>query len=168
MKTKLLLFTVLAAFTLTVHAQSMEARDEKPFKIGVGALIGLPVGDYSDITSLAWGIDLMGEYAVAPEFGLTLSAGYLDWAKKSGFSGLKLGFIPVLVGAKYYFTDQLYGSGQVGISFSTQSGGGSAFTYAPGIGYKISDNFDLLLKFQSATKDGVSTSFIGIRAGLSF
>jgi hypothetical protein len=165
MKTKLLLLVVLVVLTLSVNAQT---KDEKPFKIGVGAMIGLPVSDYKDIARMAWGIDLMCEYAVVPEFGLTLSAGYLDWAKKSGFSGIKLGHIPVLVGAKYYFSDQLYGSGQVGLSFSTQSGGGSAFTFAPGIGYKISENFDLLLKYQSATKDGTNMSFIGLRSGLSF
>jgi len=79
-----------------------------------------------------------------------------------------VGLIPVLVGGKYNFSDQLYGSAQIGLSFSTSSGGGSAFTFAPGIGYKISDNFDLLLKYQSASKNGGSTSFLGVRAGLSF
>ena len=169
MKTKLVLLVVLFVVTLSVSAQnSAKGSDEKPFKIGAGAMIGLPVGDVSNFTSLAYGIDLMGEYAVDPSFGVTLSAGYLDFAKKSGFSGFKMGLIPVLVGGKYYFSEQFYGSAQVGISLSTQSGGGSAFTFAPGIGYKISNNFDLMLKYQSASKNGASTAFIGVRAGLTF
>jgi hypothetical protein len=165
MKTKLLLLAVLLVVTLTVNAQKS---DVKPFKIGAGALIGLPVGDVSSVTSLAYGVDLLGEYSVDSSFAVTFSAGYLDFAKKSGFSGFKMGLIPVLVGGKYNFSDQLYGSAQIGLSFSTESGGGSAFTFAPGIGYKISDNFDLLLKYQSASKNGGSTSFLGVRAGLSF
>jgi len=165
MKTKLFMFAVLVALTLSVYAQST---DEKPFKIGVGALIGLPVGDMADFASLAFGFDALCEYAVAPEFAVTLSAGYLDWAKKSGLSGVKFGLIPVLVGAKYYFAEKIYGSAQLGISFSTTSGGGSAFTFAPGVGMKLTDNIDLLLKYQSASKNGGNTSFIGLRAGISF
>lgn len=165
MKTKLFMFAVLVALTLSVSAQST---DEKPFKFGAGALIGLPMGDYSDVASLAYGFDVLCEYAVAPEFGVTLSAGYLDWAKKSGFSGAKLGQIPVLVGAKYYFTESLYGSAQLGISFFTASGAGSAFTFAPGVGMKLTDNIDLLLKYQSASKNGGNASFLGLRVGISF
>lgn len=164
MKTKLLVFVVLVALTLSVKAQSS---DEKPFKIGAGALIGLPVGDISDVASLAYGVDVLCEYAVAPEFGVTLSAGYLDWAKKSGVSG-NMGVIPVLVGAKYFFTDNIYGSGQIGISFYTESRAGNAFTWAPGIGYKISDNLDLLLKFESWSKNSITTSFFGLRVGYTF
>ncbi len=169
MKAKLVLLVVLFVVTLSVSAQeSAKSSDEMPFKIGAGAVIGLPVGDVSTFTSLAYGIDIMGEYAVAPSFAVTLSAGYLDFAKKSGYSGFKMGLIPVLAGGKYYFSDLVYGSVQVGISFSTQKNGGSAFTFAPGVGYKISDNFDLMLKYQSASNDGSSTSFLGLRAGLSF
>lgn len=170
MKTKLLLFVMLFVLAISVNAQDKKATDEKPFKIGVGAMVGLPMGDMKDIASLAYGVDLMGEYAVAPSLGLTLSIGYVDFAKKSEWKDMdfKLGIIPVLAGAKYYFSDQIYGSAQVGLSFGTESGAGSAFTFAPGIGYKISENFDLLLKYQSASKDGATTSFLGLRAGLSF
>ena len=166
MKTKQLILTALLLVVASyVNAQS---KDEKPFKIGAGALIGLPVGDASTYTSLAFGIDVLGEYAVAPSFGFTLSAGYVDFAKKSGYSGFKTGLIPILIGGKYYFSDMLYGSAQVGLSLSTESGAGSAFTFAPGIGYKISKNFDLLLKYQSASKNGGNMAFFGVRAGLSF
>jgi len=164
MKTKLLLFVMLFVLVVSVNAQT---KDEKPFKIGVGATIGLPVGDMSDFYSLAFGVDLMGEYAVAPSFALTLSAGYVFFAKKSGVS-INQDLIPVLAGVKYYFSDKLYGSAQAGISVGTSSGSESVFTFAPGVGYKVSDKFDLLLKYQSATKNSVDLSFLGLRAGYSF
>ncbi len=81
---------------------------------------------------------------------------------------VKTGLIPVLAGVKYDFSEKIYGSAQIGISFATESDGGSAFTFAPGIGYKISDQFDLMLKYQSASKDGGNTSFLGLRAGFTF
>jgi hypothetical protein len=163
MKTKLLLLAVLVVVTLCVEAQK---GDEKQFKLGAGAMLGLPVGDITSKASLAFGVDLLGEYAVAPEIALTLSVGYTDWAKKSGVNG-NWGFIPVFAGGKYYFTDQIYGSLQAGISFWAD-GTKSEFVFAPGVGYKISDKFDLLLKFQSQSNKSWGTSFFGLRAGYSF
>jgi len=173
MKAKLLLFVMLVALTFSVKAQT---NDDTPFKIGVGAMIGLPVGDFGDMASLAYGFDLMGEYAVAPSVALTLSIGYVDFSKKSEWKDLedelntklKLGMIPVLAGAKFYFSDQIYGSAQIGLSFGTESGSGSTFTFAPGVGYKISENLDLLLKYQSATKNDADKSFLGLRLGYTF
>jgi hypothetical protein len=163
MKTKLLLLVVLLVVTLSVGAQKS---DEKQFKFGAGAMLGLPIGDITRQASLALGVDLLGEYAVAPEIGLTLSVGYTDWAKKSGVNG-NWGFIPVFAGVKYYFTDQIYGSFQAGISFWAD-GTKSEFVFAPGVGYKISDKFDLLLKYQSQSNKSWGTSFFGLRAGYSF
>src|SRR5665647_787965 len=119
MKTKLVLLVVLFVVTLSVSAQNS---GEKPFKIGAGAMIGLPVGDLGDIASLAYGVDLLGEYALDPTFGLTLSLGYVDFALKRDYKNMldelglkaKMGMIPVLVGGKYYFSDKLYGSAQIG------------------------------------------------------
>ena len=84
MKTKQLILTALL-FVVALYANA-QSNDEKPFKFGVGALIGLPVGDVSSYTNLAYGFDVLGEYTVAPTFGITLSAGYADFVKKSGFS----------------------------------------------------------------------------------
>lgn len=163
MKTKLLLLVVLVVVGLSVDAQK---GDEKQFKIGAGVLLGLPVGDITSKASLALGVDLLGEYAVAPKIALTLSAGYSDWAKKSGVNG-NWGFIPIFAGGKYYFTDQIYGSFQAGLSFWAD-GTKCEFAFAPGVGYKISDKFDLLLKYQSQSNVRWSTSFFGLRAGYSF
>jgi hypothetical protein len=169
MKTKLLLSVVLVAMVLSVNAQN---KDENPFKIGIGAVIGLPVGVYSKLESLSWGFDLQGEYAVAPSFAVTLSAGYVDWVKKSGYA-VNEASIPFLVGAKFLFTHKIYVSGQVGISIATVPkpslfGGIPALTFAPGVGYKVSDKFELLLKYHSFANQGYWMSFLGVRAGYTF
>ena len=102
MKKQILLLVVLFVLAVSVNAQ--KSKDEKTFKIGVGAMVGLPVGDYTSAVSMAYGFDVMGEYAISSPFALTLSAGYLDFAKKSGVTG-NWGMIPVLFGGKYYFSD---------------------------------------------------------------
>ena len=62
----------------------------------------------------------------------------------------------------------MYGSGQLGISFSTESGGGSLFTYAPGIGFKVSKNFDILAKYTGMSKNGNSLNEVGVRLAYGF
>lgn len=181
MKTKIFLLVMLFVFAVSVNAQTKAAaKDTKSFKIGIGVMAGLPMGEMgsgvklSDAANLAYGGDLTGEYAVAPSFAVTLSVGYIDWVWKSAVkdafdqAGIKMSMIPVLAGAKYYFTDKLYGSAQIGKSFFTMKDAGSLFTFAPGIGFKVSENFDLLLKYQSSSQTGGHLNFLGLRAGLTF
>ena len=156
------IFTLaIAALGFTAGAQDKGGSD-KTLKFSIGATAGLPIGTLGNIASLAYGGDLQGEYAASEQVGITLSAGYIGYVGKSGFS--IDGVIPVLAGARISFAENVYGSLQAGMSFGS---GGSAFTYAPGIGYKVSENFDVLLKYQAASKGGTS-SFVGLRAAYNF
>lgn len=165
MKTKLLLSLALFSISLIVNAQNT---DEKQIKIGVGLTTGIPMGDYSDYASLALNLDIQGEYTIMPTFAITLNAGYLNFISKGGYGELGIGQIPILLGGKYYFSDKVYGSVQAGVSILTAGSGGSAFAFAPGIGYKISKRFDLMAKYHSTNIDGSNVSFLGIRAGFTF
>lgn len=165
MKKVILSVAIVAMATLSASAQK-ESAESKDFKFSIGVNAGIPVGDMKPYSSFAIGGDIQGEYVAAPNFGLTLSAGYLTYTGKNGASSSN--FIPVLVGGKYHFTEKVYGHAQLGVSFSTASGGGSAFTYVPSIGYDVSSNFDIALKYQAATKNSFTYSFIGLRAAYSF
>jgi hypothetical protein len=165
MKRVILSITIVAIATLSANAQK-ESAESKDFKFSVGVNAGIPVGDIKPYSNFAIGGDLQGEYKVAENFAGTLSAGYLTFTGKNGLGSTN--FIPVLVGGKYHFTDKVYGHAQLGVSFSTQSGGGSAFTYVPSIGYDVSSNFDIALKYQAASKNNFTTSYVGIRAAYSF
>ncbi|UAY51345.1 outer membrane beta-barrel protein [Ferruginibacter albus] len=166
MKKLILSLAVVAIATFSAKAQDSKKSDSKDLKFSVGVEAGVPVGDLGNISTFAIGGSVQGEYMVDPSIGVTLNAGYLNFMAKDGFPSS--GLIPVLVGGRYYFNESWYGSVQVGMSFSTESGGGSAFTYAPGIGYKVSENFDILAKYQAASKDGGTSAFAGIRAAYSF
>lgn len=162
---KKVLFTLaLAIAAFAVNAQDKAAA--KKFTIGGGATLGIPVGDLSAGSSFTVGADVQGEYAASENFGLTISAGYQNFLAKNG--GGSSGFIPVLAGARYYFNEKFFGSAQAGISLSTVSGGGSAFTYAPGIGYKVNDKLDFTAKYQAATQNGFTSAFAGVRVGYKF
>lgn len=161
---KMILTAVVAVIAFSANAQ--EKASGKTFKFSVGLTAGIPIGDIKSATSFVIGGDVQGEYAAAETVGITLNAGYLKFTAKEGFE--TSGLIPVLVGAKFYFAEKFYGQPQVGLTLSTQSGGGSAFTYAPAFGYQVSENFDLAVKYQAFTKSSFTTSFIGLRAAYSF
>jgi hypothetical protein len=73
-----------------------------------------------------------------------------------------------LAGFKYHFTPKVYGSGQLGITLSIDSPGGSAFTYAPGIGFQVSHHIDVLARYETASNSGVTVGNIGVRLAYSF
>lgn len=158
-------FLSLAIIAIAFSANAQEKSSDKILKFGVGVTAGLPMADIKSASSFALKGDLQAEYLAGETVGLTLSAGYLKYIAKSGYSTGSV--IPVLAGVKFGIGEGFYGHAQLGLSFISD-GGGSAFTYAPSIGYKVSENFDLALKYEALTKSSVTFSYLGIRAGFSF
>jgi hypothetical protein len=167
---KLFFVVAFAAASVAVKAQ-----DTSPLKFSIGLEAALPVGDFADSHSFGIGGSLQGDYSVAEKLAVTLNAGYTSYTGKKydvpGFGSVKapaIGLIPVLAGFKYALTDQLYGSAQIGATFSDQKNSGTAFTYAPGLGYKFSENFDALLKYTGYSQDGGTLSTVGLRVAYTF
>lgn len=169
---KLILSLAIAAIAFSANAQKSKSKesDGRKVKFSVGADLGIPVGIFSSVFNFAYGGDLQVDYATSPTFALNFSAGYVSFSVKNslGGGGIGGGWIPVLVGGRYFFSPKVYGSTQLGISIATGSGGGTNFTYVPGIGVKISDNFDILAKFHSLTFNGGALSYAGVRLAYTF
>ncbi|MEO6327705.1 MAG: outer membrane beta-barrel protein [Ginsengibacter sp.] len=162
--------TLIAAGSL--HAQDKTV-SSKPVSFSIGLDAGVPIGIAGDVYSFIIGGSLQGEYMAASDLGITLSAGYKSWSVKKDLQTTvgsnNFSFIPVLAGIKYYFTPVVYGSGQLGVTFSTESGGGSSFTYAPGVGFKVSKNVDVLAKYTGLSpKGGGSLNEVGVRLAYNF
>jgi len=101
----------------------------------------------------------------------TLSAGYTDFLYKSDIKALVgksgEGFIPVKAGLKYYFSGGFFGDAQASATFSTESGGGTAFAYTPGIGYTLSNGIETGIRFEGWSHDG-SLNQLGLRVAYRF
>ena len=173
MKKVILSLAIVAIASLSASAQKEKAAS-KDLKFSVGAEIALPVGDFNKSNSIGFGGSAQAEYKAAESLGLTLNAGFLTFSGKTveGFKVPSLSLIPVLVGAKYYFTEKVYGHAQLGLSFASTKLDGvsystSAFTYAPAIGFMASENFDISLRYQAYSKSG-TTAFLGLRAAYTF
>ena len=182
---KLILSLAVIAAAMSVNAQAKtSAKMDQKLRFSIGAELAAPIGDFKKSSSFGFGGSVQGDYWVDPTFAITLNAGYINFTGKDytivvpGFpnttiKGTSFGLIPILGGIKYNFTPQFYGTAQLGVSFSTQKNGGSNFTYAPGLGYKFTDNFDALLKYtgysvKSGTGGSSSLNTIGLRIAYTF
>ena len=165
MKKLILSFAVIAS-ALSVNAQTKTS--VSPFKLSIGVEAVAPFGVLADITSLGIGATAQGDYNVDPTLALTLNAGYIKFLQKNN-NGLELGVIPVLVGIKYYFVPQFYGSAQLGVGIFTSNGeSSSSFAYAPGVGYKFSEKFDAGVKYQAYSKNGITNNTGVLRLAYTF
>ncbi len=163
MKKLIFVITIVAFSTMSVKAQEVD--NAKPTRISIAANVGIPT---SSGYSLAYGADLQGDFGVAPTTFLTVSAGYEGYSWKGG--GGSVGIIPLLAGAKFFFgeTNKMYGHAQLGYAISTESGGGGAFAYAPSIGYYVSPNLDIALKYLAYSKNGNTNGSVNLRFAYNF
>jgi len=166
MKKFLLAVALIAGVSVGSFAQS-KSDDGGKFSIGVEA--GLPVGSSSDFYSFGIGGSLKYAQPIADATAFTISAGYTSFMGKT-ILGVKVpaaGFVPVKAGIKYNFAEAFYGEAQVGAAFSTQSGGGTAFAYSPGIGYNFGGGVDLGVRYEGWSHDG-TFSQVAARLAYSF
>jgi len=170
---KFLLLAVLVVGAVSFSfAQTSKSSNLGKFSIGVDP--GIPVGSVSDVSSFAIGGDLKYSLPAATNFDVSLSAGYSVFIGKTidfGGTSVKvssLKAIPVKVGGRYNFNGTTGFFGEVGIGAAfIQDGGGTAFVYAPGIGYAAKGGFEVGVRYEGWSKNG-SIGQIGLRLAYSF
>ena len=159
---RLIIGIAMLAGASTVHAQ-------KNIKASLGAELGVATGNLNTVYSIIAGGTAQLDFKIANDAAITVNAGVLDFVgKKIKNSNLKyqsVAAVPVLGGVKYYFTPKVYGSAQLGGTFFLKNGAGSAFTYVPGVGFKIDEKLDLLVKYTGYSDRGGA---FGIRLGIGF
>jgi hypothetical protein len=162
----LFIFVALKSFAQTTASTNGGGK----FSIGIEA--GVPVGDASDGFNAVIGGSVKYELPMAAKTYFTLSAGYSAFLTKGDLTAIgvpsSFGFVPLKAGIKYYSSDGFFLEGQAGIVFSTEEGGGSAFVYAPGIGYTFNGGFEMGVRYEGWPKDGGTTSQIGLRLAYRF
>ncbi len=162
MKKSFLLIALMAGLSLTVHAQAENAAKQ----MSIGAELGLPLVKAAN-NQVALGGSVQFEFpTTVSSFNFTLSAGYINFPSANGSS-----FIPVKAGGKYYFGSNFYAAGEIGGAFSTESGGSTAFAFAPGLGTSFpaadKSRLDIGLRLETWVSGGAS-SFMGLRAAYAF
>jgi hypothetical protein len=170
-------FLAICIAAISSSAYSQKGNNQ----IGVGVDLGLPMGDFGDFSSFGVGGYVKGLYGIGTAGQITLTTGYQSYAAKKeikdalGADKYNLTIIPVLVGYRHnfsgFYVEPQVGYGSYGskVKISGVSGNASsgAFTYALGLGYAKS-GFDGGVRYQAGSKDGSTTSLIGIHIGYNF
>jgi opacity protein-like surface antigen len=174
MKKLLLSLALVAGLTYAASAQTEGAVK----KISIGPEFGLPTQGGSD--EILLGGTVQFELPIAKSLNLTFNTGYIsdmitgdskDLLEAFGIQ-TSFGFVPLKAGAKYYFGKNFYAAGEVGAAISTESGGGTAFAFGPGLGASFSvsekSSLDFGVRYENWAKNGSTSGFIGLRAALAF
>jgi len=178
MKKILLCAALLCAISAKLFAQT--SSDDGKFSIGVNA--GLPIGSSNTpFYSFIIGGDLKYSMPIATNLSVSLSAGYSNIFGKTftqtyssdGFSETvsgktpSLGAVPVKVGLRYsQDVVGFFGEVQAGATFLTR-GGGTAFAYAPAVGYAFDGGIEAGVRYEGWAKNG-TFSQIALRVAYSF
>lgn len=132
---------------------------QQNLKLGANLQYSLPQGDFGDLYNNAFGGNVIGVYDLSESFDLSLSLGYesysFDNSSVGGGSNIdaSISDIPLLVGARYYFTDanfRPYGTVEIGPHFLSASVGSvsassTKFGYGIGVGFNLPLNQKILL-----------------------
>lgn len=161
---KILLVMVVASMSLLSHAQKGNNQ------IGVAFEAGIPTGDFGDVVKTGFGGSAKGLLGVGTAGQVTLTVGYTSFGVKDA-SDAHFTIVPILLGYRHNFSG-LYVEPQLGYgSYAVKEGGVSVssgeFTWAIGLGYAMS-GFDIGARYQSASKDGSTTSLVGLHVGYNF
>ncbi len=183
------LFLSAAAIALCGGLMAQENR------ASVGLEAALPMGDFGDFVGFGIGGSVGYEIPVGDNLGVMLQAGYISFSGKDYDLGIvtvegpSIGAIPIQVGAKYYFSENQAGAyagllAGVHLLSSEGSDGSTDFGVAPLLGFMVTENIDIGLRYQmlfdkqetvvvtgtsvTTEEETVTNSYLGVRIAYMF
>jgi hypothetical protein len=167
-KTVLVLLLATIYFSGNAQRKARYAAAGNGSGVSIGVEAGLPLGENGKPYSFIIGGSLQYEMRPDADLGLTVNAGYLHYPIKQKYGEGSIGFVPLLAGVKYYFTPTAYFHAQLGAAIGTAKGQGTSFAYSPGLGYKLSNQFDAELKYVGISNSGGTLPNLGLRLAYNF
>lgn len=152
--------SMLVVIALMMVTLATTAQTKSKVAFSIGGELGVATGNLNIPYSIGIGATAQLDYAMDENAAITFNSGIIEFiGKKIKGTNTKyrsVAVIPFLGGVKYYFTTNLYGAAQLGASVFTQNGSGAKFTYSPGLGFKVNERVDALVKYTGYTDLGGS------------
>lgn len=169
MKKLILAVAAIVGLAATAHAQE---------GLKLGANVGVPFGDYGDLTSLSVGLDVAYLVEVSDSFYLGGATGFTNAFGKDysdSFMGIEysveipdIQFLPVAAAARYFFTDEFFAGADLGYAVGINDGNDGGIYYRPKVGYTFTDLIGANLSYTGISKDGSSVETINLGVEFSF
>ncbi|RCH55998.1 hypothetical protein DJ568_04420 [Mucilaginibacter hurinus] len=168
------LTAVAILFGTNVNAQTTE---KSAWRMGVGIEGGIPVGgNISDNYGFVLGGNLRLQYGISDNTALTLTSGYSSFfGKEREVAGVTVkndafGVVPVKLGVKAFFTDNLYFGAEGGAGFITNKpnpGDRTKLILTPTLGW-ADQSWDVGVKYDNYSGQGSNFGTIGLRVAYGF
>ncbi len=162
---------LLTVVALMIATYAVQAQKRSDLSFNVGAEVGAATGNLNNFYSFIIGATGQLEYAIDTDAALTLQTGFIQFIGRK-IQGTNTKYrsatlIPLLAGVKYDLSPKFFGAAQLGTSINTAKGGGSTFTYSPGIGYKFDDKVEAVLKYTGySSNNSAGGGTFGIRVSV--
>jgi hypothetical protein len=165
MKKILLTFAAVACLSIASFAQG---------RFSVGAELALPQGDFGDGFGTGFGASVRYESPINDNISWMGTIGYIAFGEKDN-SGVTLSQIPIMAGAKYYFTESFggfYAGAELGLSmgkvkFDGGDDSSTDFGFAPQVGYHLGV-IDISARYLIVSYDGDDANSVGLRVAYVF
>ena len=172
---KILLIVIL----LSVFSFKSIAQTKTQPQLSIGGEFGSPVGQASNIYDSVFGGSVKLEVPTKhPGLSMTGTGGINVYLVKLYYTGFlrNVAYLPLELGAKYYFSKIAYVEGDAGASIfigNNYSASRAAFIYAPIIGVTAPTNhhrntIDLGLRYEGRVEKGGTVGQIAIRIAYRF
>jgi len=169
-------------FTVFLFSSPALLKAQNTASIGIAAEIGLPSGNFNNLSGIGLGASVKADLPVAENFAITLNAGFMNFFGKRNqlFNVQDLTYIPAKAGLKYQLSESFYAEGQLGTALPLNKDQKTLFAWSPGIGnqFKLSggNKLDLGIRYEGWTgkNDLVGLNktntkgFVGIRFAYVF
>lgn len=144
MKPKIALFIVFVVGLIN----AIQAQDH-PSRIGFGAELGLPSGNFSGMSSVGLGGSLKADFNIAEKWGLSANAGVISFLGKNNFlvKTPTNAYLPFKGGLKYIMRKGFYIEGQLGASIPTETNDYTMFVWSPGVGTSFKNTNGSIMDF---------------------
>jgi hypothetical protein len=156
-------------FGTNVKAQTT---DKSAWRLGVGIEGGIPTGNIHDYSKFELGGTARLQYGLDKNLALTLTSGYYsffaDQAAKD-IGGKAIGVVPVKLGIKAFFTDNLYFGAEAGAGFETSSqyDKNTKLILSPALGW-ARKSWDVGVRYESLSGQNDSYGTVALRLAYGF
>jgi len=176
-----LMATAIAAvailFGTQVKAQTTTSTDSSPWRLGIGVEGFAPTGKLHDISNIGIGGTARLQYGADKGLAYTLTSGYynafgkdVNAATSFGTIGSKsaaLGIVPIKLGIKAYFADNIYFGAEAGAGFETNYAKNTKLILAPGVGYS-NHSWDIGARYENFSGQSNNYGLVGVRIAYGF
>ncbi|RVU01055.1 hypothetical protein EOD41_10595 [Mucilaginibacter limnophilus] len=173
-KTTKLLAAALTAVAIFVGSNANAQTSEKSaWRLGFGLEGGIPTGDIKDYSSFQLGGTARLQYGLSDNLALTLTSGYYNFFGKEveiagdNYDAEDVGIIPVKLGIKAFFTDNLYFGAEAGAGFATNEGNNTKLILAPALGW-ADQHWDFGVKYENFSGNNNNWGVVGLRVAYGF